>query len=69
MLASPFYLHAWKKFVNEGVLDSNRINQRISESWHRCKQANVNPHMNKGQKVLSSNIFENKRKRVKFSLI
>ena len=58
-----------EKFVNEGVLDSNRINERISESWHRCKQANVNPHMNKGQKVLSSNIFENKRKRVKFSLI
>ncbi|PEV15591.1 sigma-54-dependent Fis family transcriptional regulator [Bacillus cereus] len=63
MLASPFYLHAWKKFVNEGVLDSNRINQRISESWHRCKQANVNPHMNKGQKVLSSNIFREQKKK------
>ncbi|HHK5539614.1 sigma-54-dependent Fis family transcriptional regulator [Bacillus cereus] len=63
MLASPFYLHAWKKFVNEGVLDSNRINHRISESWHRCKQANVNPHMNKGQKVLSSNIFREQKKK------
>ncbi|WP_242321307.1 sigma-54-dependent Fis family transcriptional regulator [Bacillus cereus group sp. BfR-BA-01312] len=63
MLASLFYLHAWKKFVNEGVLDSNRINQRISESWHRCKQANVNPHMNKGQKVLSSNIFREQKKK------
>lgn len=63
MLASPFYLHAWKKFVNEGVLDSNRIKQRISESWHRCKQANVNPHMNKGQKVLSSNIFREQKKK------
>ncbi|AHA72215.1 acetoin dehydrogenase [Bacillus thuringiensis] len=63
MLASPFYLHTWKKFVNEGVLDSNRINQRISESWHRCKQANVNPHMNKGQKVLSSNIFREQKKK------
>jgi len=63
MLASPFYLHAWKKFVNEGVLDSNRINQRISESWHRCKQANVNPHMNKGQKILSSNIFREQKKK------
>ncbi|MGQ0439999.1 sigma-54-dependent Fis family transcriptional regulator, partial [Bacillus sp. B-TM1] len=57
MLASPFYLHTWKKFVDEGVLDSNRINERISESWHRCKQANVNPHMNKGQKILSSFSF------------
>ncbi|PGO73965.1 sigma-54-dependent Fis family transcriptional regulator [Bacillus cereus] len=63
MLASPFYLHTWKKFVNEGVLDSNRINQRISESWHRCKQANVNPHINKGQKVLSSNIFREQKKK------
>ena len=63
MLASPFYLHTWKKFVNEGVLDSNRINERISESWHRCKQANVNPHMNKGQKVLSSNIFREQKKK------
>ncbi|MCM3198189.1 sigma-54-dependent Fis family transcriptional regulator [Bacillus cereus] len=63
MLASPFYLHTWKKFVNEGVLDSNRINQRISESWHRCKQANVNPYMNKGQKVLSSNIFREQKKK------
>ncbi len=63
MLASPFYLHTWKKFVNEGVLDSNRINERISESWHRCKQANVNPHMNKGQKILSSDIFQYQKKK------
>ncbi|RKF52485.1 sigma-54-dependent Fis family transcriptional regulator [Bacillus wiedmannii] len=63
MLASPFYLHTWKKFVDEGVLDSKRMNERISESWHRCKQANVNPHMNKGQKILSSNIFQDQKKK------
>ncbi|MGH1256225.1 MULTISPECIES: sigma-54-dependent Fis family transcriptional regulator [Bacillus] len=63
MLASPFYLYTWKKFVDEGVLDSNRMNERISESWHRCKQANVNPHMNKGQKILSSNIFQDQKKK------
>ncbi len=63
MLASPFYLHTWKKFVDEGVLDSNRINERISESWYRCKQANVNPHMNKGQKILSSNVFQDQKKK------
>ena len=63
MLASPFYLHTWKKFIDEGVLDSNRINERISESWHRCKQANVNPHMNKGQKILSSNFFQEQKKK------
>lgn len=63
MLASPFYLHTWKKFVDEGVLDSNRINDRISESWYRCKQANVNPHMNKGQKIFSSNVFQDQKKK------
>ncbi|PFE97882.1 sigma-54-dependent Fis family transcriptional regulator [Bacillus thuringiensis] len=63
MLASPFYLHTWKKFIDEGVLDSNRINERISESWHRCKQANVNPYMNKGQKILSSRIFREQKKK------
>ncbi|MED1116649.1 sigma-54-dependent Fis family transcriptional regulator [Bacillus paramycoides] len=63
MLASPFYLHTWKRFVDEGVLDSNRMNQRISESWHRCKQANVNPHMNKSQNILSSIIFQDQKKK------
>ncbi|MDD0817300.1 sigma-54-dependent Fis family transcriptional regulator [Bacillus cereus] len=63
MLASPFYLHTWKKFVDEGVLDSNRINERISESWYRCKEANVDPHINKGQKILSSNIFQDQKKK------
>lgn len=63
MLASPFYLHTWKKFIDEGVLDSNRINERISESWYRCKQANVNPHMSKGQKILSSNFFQQQKKK------
>lgn len=63
MLASPFYLHTWKKFIDKGVLDSNRINERISESWHRCKQANVNPHMNKCQKILSSDIFQEQKKK------
>ncbi|PRT09283.1 sigma-54-dependent Fis family transcriptional regulator [Bacillus thuringiensis] len=63
MLASPFYLHTWKKFIDEGVFDSNRINERISESWHRCRQANVNPYMNKGQKILSSNFFQDQKKK------
>ncbi|WP_416808053.1 sigma-54-dependent Fis family transcriptional regulator [Bacillus thuringiensis] len=63
MLASPFYLHTWKKFIDEGVFDSNRINERISESWHRCRQANVNPYMNKVQKILSSNVFQEQKKK------
>ncbi|MGE7870996.1 sigma-54-dependent Fis family transcriptional regulator [Bacillus paramycoides] len=63
MLASPYYLHTWQKFVDEGVLDSDRINKRISESWHRCKQANVNPHMNKGQNISTSNVFQDQKQK------
>ncbi|MGE7881611.1 sigma-54-dependent Fis family transcriptional regulator [Bacillus sp. NPDC094077] len=63
MLASPYYLHTWKKFVNEGILNSDRINKRISESWLRCKQANVNPHMNKGQNILTSDIFQDQKQK------
>ncbi|MEN1937794.1 sigma-54-dependent Fis family transcriptional regulator [Paenibacillus sp. 102] len=63
MLASPFYLHTWKRFVDEGVLDSARINKRISESWHRSKQANVNPHMNKGQNILTSIVFDKQKQK------
>ncbi|MGE7632536.1 sigma-54-dependent Fis family transcriptional regulator [Bacillus paramycoides] len=63
MLDSPYYLHTWQKFVDEGVLDSDRINKRISESWHRCKQANVNPHMNKGQNISTSNVFQDQKQK------
>ncbi|MDM5188639.1 sigma-54-dependent Fis family transcriptional regulator [Bacillus sp. DX4.1] len=63
MLTSPFYLHTWKKFVDEGVLDSTRMNKRISESWHRSKQAHVNPHMNKGQKILTLDEFHEQKQK------
>ncbi|WP_242143111.1 MULTISPECIES: sigma-54-dependent Fis family transcriptional regulator [unclassified Bacillus cereus group] len=63
MLTSPFYLHTWEKFVNEGVLDSTRINKRILESWHRCKEENVNPHIQKGLNILTYNKFKEQKKK------
>ncbi|EMA6342943.1 sigma-54-dependent Fis family transcriptional regulator [Bacillus cytotoxicus] len=63
MLTSTFYLHTWEKFVNEGVLDPTRINKRILESWHRCKAENVNPHIEKGQNILTYNKFKEQKKK------
>ncbi len=72
MLASPFYLHTWKKFLfDEGVLDSNRIKRKEFQSHGiDVNKQNVNPHMNKGQKNFCLlNIFQDqKEKRVKIFL-
>lgn len=46
------YWNTWKKFVQEGILDSGRINNRIAESWYRCKKRDVNPYLRKGQHIL-----------------
>lgn len=47
------YLNEWKRFVQEGVLDSARLNKRITESWYRCKKEQVNPFLNKGVHILT----------------
>lgn len=46
------YWNTWKKFVQEGTLDPERINNRIAESWYRCKKRDVNPYLRKGQHIL-----------------
>ncbi|MDN4522937.1 sigma-54-dependent Fis family transcriptional regulator [Fictibacillus fluitans] len=53
MLASTCYLSTWKRFVQEGVLDPARLNKRIQESWHRCKDVEVDPYLTKGRHILS----------------
>ncbi|WP_027416412.1 sigma-54-dependent Fis family transcriptional regulator [Aneurinibacillus terranovensis] len=57
------YLNTWKRFVNEGVLDSARLNKRIMESWYRCKKEQVNPYLNKGQLVLSGDLLNIQREK------
>ncbi|WCK56638.1 sigma-54-dependent Fis family transcriptional regulator [Aneurinibacillus sp. Ricciae_BoGa-3] len=57
MSATICYLNTWKRFVNEGVLDSARLNNRITESWYRCKKEQVNPYLNKAQLVLSGDLL------------
>ncbi len=47
----------WSRFVQEGVLDENRISKRISESWYICRQDGVDPYSGKGEKVLPQNQF------------
>ncbi|MBP3038029.1 sigma-54-dependent Fis family transcriptional regulator [Bacillaceae bacterium Marseille-Q3522] len=42
----------WNRFIKEGVLDTERIDQRIRESWHRCRNSGVDPYAKKGEKLL-----------------
>lgn len=48
----------WKRFVQDGVIDSARINKRISESWFRCKNRFVNPYTGTGREILQGESFE-----------
>ncbi|MBU5258001.1 sigma-54-dependent Fis family transcriptional regulator [Bacillus pumilus] len=66
MNPTPCYLNTWKRFVREGLLDQSRLNKRVMESWHRCKQANVNPYLDKGQSLLEKELFSAQKK--KYSL-
>ncbi|MGE6625879.1 sigma-54-dependent Fis family transcriptional regulator [Bacillus pumilus] len=66
MNPTPCYLNTWKRFVREGLLDQSRLNKRVVESWHRCKQANVNPYLDKGQSLLEKERFSAQKK--KYSL-
>lgn len=47
----------WKQFVQEGVLDDTRLKKSVSESWLRCKEKGVNPHLGEGKQVLSGESF------------
>lgn len=68
MLSTSCYLRTWERFVSEGVLDSNRLNKRIMESWHRCKKDQVNPYLNKGKHILTNESLEIQREKNSFLL-
>ncbi|WP_173917649.1 sigma-54-dependent Fis family transcriptional regulator [Halobacillus sp. Marseille-Q1614] len=52
----------WKRFVQEGVLDESRINERIAASWNHCKQLGVDPYNGKGNQLLSLEELRKRRK-------
>ncbi|PLR75687.1 sigma-54-dependent Fis family transcriptional regulator [Bacillus sp. V3-13] len=57
------YLNTWKRFVNEGVLDSARLNKRVMESWYRCKKEKVNPYLYKGENILTNDLLNLQREK------
>ncbi|MET3317682.1 UNVERIFIED_ORG: transcriptional regulator of acetoin/glycerol metabolism [Peribacillus simplex] len=63
MLSTSCYLRTWERFISEGVLDSNRLDMRIKESWHRCKKEQVNPYLNKGKHVLTNDLLNVQREK------
>lgn len=54
----PLRREVWNRFVREGVLDSSRIRERISESWHFCQRKGVNPYGGKGEHILTDENLE-----------
>ncbi len=65
MMDTVLPLNTWKRFVNEGTLDSSRISKQISESWYRCKKADVNPYQHEGTTILSKEEFETQKEKNK----
>ncbi|NPC91883.1 sigma-54-dependent Fis family transcriptional regulator [Bacillus sp. WMMC1349] len=63
MNLTPYYLNTWKRFVQEGLLDQARLKKRVIESWYRCKHANVNPYLDKGQSILKKELFNTQKKK------
>lgn len=57
MVETTLSYQAWKQFLSEGAFDSSRLNQRIAESWHRSRSAEVNPNLEKGKQILSDQRF------------
>ena len=58
----PLSKKVWEMFVRDGVLDSSRLGDRISESWYLCKKAGVNPHGGEGRRILDENALSERRK-------
>ena len=60
--AATCHLRTWERFVQEGVLESSRLNKQIEESWYRCKKEQVNPYLNKGRVILTTDKLNSRKK-------
>lgn len=63
MFETTLSLNTWKRFINEGVLDSSRLNKKIMESWYRSREAQVNPNMDMGSYVLTHAQFHSQKEK------
>lgn len=52
----------WRRFVQEGVLDDSRINERIQTSWNHCRSLGVDPYNGKGTQLLSYDALQKRRR-------
>lgn len=50
-------LSTWERFVKDGTLDSGRIRKEITESWYRCKEAQVSPFLKEANHILKRDQF------------
>lgn len=63
MLNETLSSKIWKRFVQDGVIDSARINKRVSESWFRCKNRFVNPYLGTGREILIGESFDSQKQK------
>ncbi|MFD2371692.1 sigma-54-dependent Fis family transcriptional regulator [Brevibacillus sp. GCM10020057] len=63
MFESAWSSQTWKRFVQEGVLDSSRIHQAIVESWYRSRNAQVSPYLDRGRHILSGESLQRQRQK------
>jgi len=45
--------NTWKKFIQEGTLDSTILSNDIMESWQLCRQYKVNPYSGLANRILA----------------
>lgn len=36
--------HAWKKFMEEGIIETNIVRSVIADSWKRCRAEELDPY-------------------------
>ncbi|SDI17698.1 sigma-54-dependent Fis family transcriptional regulator [Alteribacillus bidgolensis] len=53
----------WKRFVQEGTLDTSRMEKRIAESWFHCRQTGVDPYNGKGVLLLNGRELEERKQK------
>ncbi|WP_252312659.1 sigma-54-dependent Fis family transcriptional regulator [Sinobaca sp. H24] len=61
MIAGQVTKEQWKRFVQEGALDTSRISRRIAASWYQCRKSGVDPYNGKGILRLQSGDLQKKR--------
>lgn len=65
---APLLYRTWKRFVREGILDSNRLEKVVLDSWLRSRNYGVNPLRERGQVVLTPEELGTRRRKYQVAI-